>query len=176
MLYQNFQLVFLILVLLPPLDAVHCHANTLEADHHEDCGPDGYCFFLDMSSSKRGIAYYRGCDNILMCEMLADANSTMSSIANVSSQAKLAITMANISYEWCAADAPYRGRDERMRKGTLCCCSTDFCNRNSPDETGFSEKENIDRLLGGTIDDYKALYEMAERLEMPGLQNFDKIN
>lgn len=69
MLYKCFQSVFLILVSLPPLNAIHCHANVHETEHHEDCGPDGYCFFLDMSSSKRGIVYYRGCDNILMCEV-----------------------------------------------------------------------------------------------------------
>uniref|UniRef100_A0A0M3I500 Protein quiver n=1 Tax=Ascaris lumbricoides TaxID=6252 RepID=A0A0M3I500_ASCLU len=173
---SGYKSVFLILVSLPPLNAIHCHANVHETEHHEDCGPDGYCFFLDMSSSKRGIVYYRGCDNILMCEVLAEANSTMSAIANVSSHGKLAITTANVTYEWCAANAPYRGRDERMRKGTLCCCSTDFCNKKSPDEKGFSEREKLERLLDGTIDDYKALYKMAKRLKMPGLENFKEIN
>lgn len=100
----------------------------------------------------------------------------MSAIANVSSHGKLAITTANVTYEWCAANAPYRGRDERMRKGTLCCCSTDFCNKKSPDEKGFSEREKLERLLDGTVDDYKALYKMAKRLKMPGLENFQEIN
>uniref|UniRef100_A0A0M3IJG6 PA2c domain-containing protein n=1 Tax=Ascaris lumbricoides TaxID=6252 RepID=A0A0M3IJG6_ASCLU len=116
-----------ILVVLPFSNAVVCHSNVRDTKQEEDCGPSGYCFFQDISSADN--VYRRGCDHLFLCELLINSNvSQPSSYFNKTSKTLKAY------FQWCAPDVPYTGIDSSRHDGTFCCCNTDFCNKDEPDE------------------------------------------
>lgn len=154
--------------MLPFSNAVVCHSNVRDTKQEEDCGPSGYCFFQDISSADN--VYRRGCDHLFLCELLINSNvSQPSSYFNKTSKTLKAY------FQWCAPDVPYTGIDSSRHDGTFCCCNTDFCNKDEPDEPE-QPFHKVQQLISGTKADYMALLQVARDLgiikENPNINSF----
>uniref|UniRef100_A0A915BNN4 Uncharacterized protein n=1 Tax=Parascaris univalens TaxID=6257 RepID=A0A915BNN4_PARUN len=66
-------------------------------------------------------------------------------------------------FEWCAPDVPYTGINSKRNYGTFCCCNTDFCNKDEPDEPE-QPFHKVQQLISGTKADYIELLKVASGL------------
>ncbi|KHN79366.1 hypothetical protein Tcan_18888 [Toxocara canis] len=146
-----------VVITLPSSNEISCHSNREDTAQEEDCGPDGYCFFKDLSDDD-DVLYQRGCDHAFLCELIIQSN-----VSQPSWKFSMSTRAIKVEFEWCVDDVPFETSNGEQDTAVFCCCNTNFCNRDEPDERD-QPYHKVEKLISGTRQDYEELEKLAKQL------------